>query len=118
MSEPPKPITRLARPEEMIDRSGPRRKNVPGRVSLVMAVLAWAFAACVFLHRDLSPMGGSLFVSLVACVAGIIALARAPAEHLGRTAAVVGLILSAACIAGWIWLVHIVLNNLVFYGGP
>ena len=98
MSEPPKPITRLAGPEEMIDRSGPRRKNELGRKALNIAILAWLVTLPLLLGAGAGGAVGAAagFVCATSsAIASVVAVYQAAALHLRRTKALWALVLSA-----------------------
>jgi hypothetical protein len=99
MSEPPKPITKLAQP---IDRTGPRGDNPLAPMGLILAVLACVCAGALVLAGH-SSWGMGFFVSAVASgVAGFIlslaALRRAVRRHLRLGGAICGLVL--CCLLG------------------
>ena len=109
MTEPPKPITRLAEP---IDRTGPRRPNRLGRRSMIWANGIWALLAVVAWLLDGPVLAGGLAMCLlIVCgmyavtvaVFAIRALMKAADRHLLRNCAAAALLLAVLgiVIAAW-----------------
>jgi len=119
MSEPPKPITRLAQP---IDRHAPRRRNALGHAAGHLCGWTWLVGMVLAMFTPMMVMGDEPWVSaaglwswrifyFVAPLAGltsillaIVALVRAAERHLAVAAAVNAIIWSAGGLAFWGWL--------------
>ena len=120
MSEPPKPITRLAEP---IDRSGPRGRNRLGGAALQVAVWPWpillyagvlldqlftahwpdAKAGAVRVFEVLVVVALPLVLVTAICLA-ISALVRAANRHLKRGDAIAALVIAGLVFCSWLLL--------------
>ena len=120
MTEPPKPITRLA---ELIDRSGPRRPNrlasVAGRLCGYTWAAGWLMGmltlVLVLVGRTSGPLVGQTLywiwriflwtaplAGLASIVVAIVALTKARAAHLQRSGAILAIVWS--CLGLLLWL--------------